>query len=163
MRPLEKNAGHVSAARQFFTSEPRILIKLIDQACGLRKPADGPTIGEMVLAVAVRRACAPAAKCHWAAFLELSVPQVSCLPAAAFTGQVTEEQLENVQIEIARAARFLRLPTALFRDEGGGRTQTAQSTLDQDLHGSEIGRAAHFCVTRRVALPDLKPMAATCS
>src|ERR1700686_2849191 len=63
------------------------LIKLIDQACGLRKPADGPTMGEMVLAVAVQRACAPAAKCHLAAFLESSVPRVSCLSATAFTGQ----------------------------------------------------------------------------
>lgn len=87
------------------------LIKLIDQACGLRKPADGPTMGEMVLAVAVQRACAPAAKCHLAAFLESSVPRISCLPAAAFTGQafhrlaaqVTDKQLENAQIEIARA------------------------------------------------------------
>jgi hypothetical protein len=88
------------------------LIKLIDQACGLRKPADGPTVGEMVLAVAVQRACAPAAKCHLADFLQSSVPRVSCLPATAFTGQafhrlaaqVTEAQLENAQIEIARAA-----------------------------------------------------------
>jgi hypothetical protein len=38
------------------------LIRLIDQACGLRRSSEGPTIGEMVLAVAVQRACAPAAK-----------------------------------------------------------------------------------------------------
>ena len=63
------------------------LIKLIDEACDLRVPADGPTVGEMVLAVAVQRACAPAAKCHLAAFLESCLPRVSCLPAAAFTGQ----------------------------------------------------------------------------
>ena len=95
-----------------WVAEQLDLIKLIDQACGLRKPADGPTIGEMVLAVAVQRACAPAAKCHLAAFMESVVPRVSCLPAAAFTGQafhrlaaqVTDEQLENAQIEIARAA-----------------------------------------------------------
>jgi hypothetical protein len=95
-----------------WVAEQLDLIKLIDQACGLRKPADGPTVGEMVLAVALQRACAPSAKCHLAAFLESSVPRASCLPATAFTGQafhrlaaqVTEEQLENAQIEIARAA-----------------------------------------------------------
>jgi hypothetical protein len=86
-------------------------IKLVDQACGLTGPTDGPTIGEMVLAVAVQRACAPAGKCHLAAFLETCLPRVSCLPASAFTGQafhrlaaqVTDEQLEKAQIEIARA------------------------------------------------------------
>ena len=55
-----------------WVAEQLDLIKLIDQACGLRKPADGPTLGEMVLAVALQRACAPAAKCHLAAFLESS-------------------------------------------------------------------------------------------
>src|SRR6266568_844143 len=87
------------------------LIKLIDQACGLKAPAGGPTVGEMVLAVAVQRACGPAAKCHLAAFLETCLPRVSCLPASAFTGQAfhrlaaqaTDEQLEKAQIEIARA------------------------------------------------------------
>src|ERR1022692_1596104 len=80
----------------------------------------GPTMGEMVLAVAVQRACAPAAKCHLAAFLESCVPRVSCLPASAFTGQafhrlaaqVTDEHLEKAQIEIARAAvRHFELAT----------------------------------------------------
>jgi transposase len=88
------------------------LIKLIDQACGSTLPAAGPSVGEMVLAVAVQRACAPAAKCHLAAFLESCVPRVSCLPASAFTGQafhrlatqLTAEQLERAQIAIARAA-----------------------------------------------------------
>jgi len=53
-----------------WVAEQLDLIRLIDQACGLTGPADGPTVGEMVLAVAVQRACAPAAKCHLAAFLE---------------------------------------------------------------------------------------------
>jgi hypothetical protein len=105
-----RRVGDVGAL--VWVAEQLDLIRLIDQACGLRKSADGPTIGEMVLAVAVQRACAPAAKCHLAAFLESSVPRVSCLPAAAFSGQafhrlaaqVTDEQLEKAQIEIARAA-----------------------------------------------------------
>jgi len=87
------------------------LIKRIDEACGVPAPTGGPTIGEMVLAVAVQRACAPAAKCHLAAFLEACGPRLSCLPASAFTGQafhrlagqVTAERLESAQIAIARA------------------------------------------------------------
>ena len=105
-----RRVGDVGAL--VWIAEQLDLIKLIDQACGLRRPADGPTIGEMALAVAVQRACAPAGKTHLPAFLESCVARVSCLPAAAFTGQefhrlagqVTEEQLENAQIGIARAA-----------------------------------------------------------
>jgi hypothetical protein len=105
-----RRVGDVGAL--VWIAEQLDLIRLIDQACDLRRTPDGPTIGEMVLAVAVQRACAPAAKCHLAAFLESCVPRVSCLPAAAFSGQafhrlaaqVTDAQLENAQIEIARAA-----------------------------------------------------------
>ena len=70
-----------------WVAEQLDLIKLIDQACGLKGSVNGPTIGEMVLAVAVQRACAPAGKTHLEAFLESCVARVSCLPAAAFTGQ----------------------------------------------------------------------------
>jgi hypothetical protein len=95
-----------------WVAEQLDLIGLIDRACGQKGPEDGPTIGEMVVAVAVQRACAPGAKCHLAAFLESCLPRVSCLPAEAFTGQafhrlaadVTDEQLEKAQIGIARAA-----------------------------------------------------------
>lgn len=88
------------------------LVRLIDQECTVGSPMDGPTMGEMVLAVAVQRACAPSAKRHLATFLESCLPRVSCLPTAAFTGQefhrcaaqVSDEQLERIQIEIARAA-----------------------------------------------------------
>jgi hypothetical protein len=65
-----------------WVAEQLDLIKLIDQSCGLKAPRGGPSVGEMVLAVAVQRACEPAGKCHLAAFLESCVPRVSCLPAA---------------------------------------------------------------------------------
>ena len=95
-----------------WVAEQLDLIGLIDRAGGRTGPEDGPTIGEMVVAVAVQRACAPGAKRHLAAFLESCLPKVSCLPASAFTGQafhrlaaqVTEKQLEKAQLEIARAA-----------------------------------------------------------
>ena len=104
-----RRVGDVGAL--LWVAEQLDLIKLIDQACGLTAPRGGPSVGEMVLAVAVQRACAPAAKCHLAAFLESCVPRVSCLPPSTFTGQafhrlaaqVTDEQLEKAQIEIARS------------------------------------------------------------
>ena len=104
-----RRVGDVGAL--LWVAEQLDVIKLIDQACGLTAPRGGPSVGEMVLAVAVQRACAPAAKCHLAAFLESCVPRVSCLPPSTFTGQafhrlaaqVTDEHLEKAQIEIARS------------------------------------------------------------
>lgn len=104
-----RRVGDVGAL--VWVAEQLDVIKLIDQACGVKRSTDGPTMGEMVLAVAVQRACGPAAKCHLAAFLESCVPRVSCLPGTKFTGQAfhrlaaqaTDEQLEKAQIEIARA------------------------------------------------------------
>jgi len=123
------------------------LIKLIDQACGVTASANGPTIGEMVLAVAVQRACAPAGKCHLAAFLESCVPRVSCLPASAFTGQayhrlaaqVTDEQLEKAQIEIARAVvrRFELSTNVLAFDTTNFDTHIATTTP------GELARRGH--------------------
>jgi hypothetical protein len=105
-----RRVGDVGAL--IWAAEQLDLINLIDQACGDAAPAEGPTVGEMTLAVAVQRACAPSAKRHLPVFLESCVPRVSCLPAAAFTGQafhrlagrVAAGQLENAQIAIARAA-----------------------------------------------------------
>jgi transposase len=130
-----------------WVAEQLDLIKLIDQACGLPGPTNGPTVGEMVLAVAVQRACAPAAKCHLAAFLETCLPRVSCLPASAFTGQayhrlaaqVTEEQLEQAQIEIARAAaqRFELSTDVLAFDTTNFDTHIATTTP------GELARRGH--------------------
>jgi len=131
-----RRVGDVGAL--IWVAEQLDLIKLIDQACGLGEPTDGPTIGEMVLAVAVQRACAPGAKRHVPAFLESCLPRVSCLPAAAFDGQafhrlaaqVADEQLEKAQIEIARAAvrRFELSTDVLAFDTANFDTHIATST-----------------------------------
>ena len=131
-----RRVGDVGAL--VWIAEQLDLIKLIDQACGLTGPTEGPTIGEMVLAVAVQRACAPAAKCHLAAFLESCLPRVSCLPDSAFTGQafhrlasqVTDEQLESAQIDIARAAthRFELSTDVLAFDTTNFDTHSATTT-----------------------------------
>src|SRR5437899_1379587 len=140
-----RRVGDVGAL--VWVAEQLDLIKLIDQACGLTGPTHGPTIGEMVLAVAVQRACVPAAKCHLAAFLETCLPRVSCLPDAAFTGQafhrlaaqVNDEQLEKAQIEIARAAtrRFELSTDVLAFDTTNFDTHIATTTP------GELARRGH--------------------
>ena len=88
------------------------LITHIDRACGNLGAKNGPTVGEMVVAVAIQRACAPGPKRDLADFLDASVPRLSCLPSSAFTGQayhrltqqVSDEQLEQAQMAIAKAA-----------------------------------------------------------
>lgn len=136
-----------------WVAEQLDLIGLIDRACGQNGPEDGPTIGEMVVAVAVQRACAPGAKRHLAAFLESCLPRVSCLPASAFTGQafhrlagqVTEEQLEQAQIEIARAAveRFELSVSVLAFDTTNFDTHIATTTA------GELARRGHAKSKRR--------------
>jgi transposase len=130
-----------------WVAEQLDLIGLIDRACGQEGPGDGPTIGEMVVAVAVQRACAPAAKRHLAAFLDSCLPRISCLPGSAFTGQafhrfaaqVSEEQLEKAQIEIARAAveRFDLSTSVLAFDTTNFDTHIATTTP------GELARRGH--------------------
>lgn len=89
----------------------------------------------------IQRACAPGPKCELAEFLEASVARVSCLPAAAFSGQafhcvaqqVTDEQLEQVQVAIAKAAvaRFELSTDVLAFDTTNFDTHIATLTAGQ--------------------------------
>lgn len=95
-----------------WVAEQLDVVGVINRACGWSGGPKSVSLGEMLLAVAVQRACAPAAKSHLGAFLSESIPRVSCLPGDAFTGQefhrlamtVDEGQLENAQLELAQAA-----------------------------------------------------------
>lgn len=95
-----------------WVAEQLDLIAHIDRACGGVGAKGGPSIGELAVAVAIQRACSPGPKRDLAEFLDGSVPRLSCLPAAAFSGQafhrvaqqVGDAQLEKAQIEIAKAA-----------------------------------------------------------
>lgn len=146
-----KRVGDVGAL--VWVAEQLDLVRLIDKACALSAPAEGPTIGEMVLAVAVQRACAPSAKRHLAAFLESCLPRASCLPASAFTGQafhrwaaqVGDEQLEKAQIEIARAVvrRFELSTDVLAFDTTNFDTHIATTTA------GELARRGHAKSKRR--------------
>ena len=87
------------------------LVGHIDRACGGVGAKNGPSVGELVVAVAIQRACTPGPKCRLGDFLDASLPRLSCLPGSAFTGQtfhrvaqeVTDSQLEEAQTEIAKA------------------------------------------------------------
>jgi len=130
-----------------WTAEQLDLVGLIDRACESKRPAEGPSLGEMVVAVAMQRACLPAAKCHLAGFLESCLPRVSCLPPSAFSGQAfhrlagqaSEEQLEKAQIEIARAAvqRFQLAADVLAFDTTNFDTHIATTTA------GELARRGH--------------------
>ena len=95
-----------------WVAEQLDLITHIDRACGNLGAQDGPSVGELAVAVAIQRACSPGPKRDLAEFLEGSVPRLSCLPSAAFSGQtyhrvaqqVSEEQLEQAQVAIAKTA-----------------------------------------------------------
>jgi len=95
-----------------WVAEQLDLVGHIDRACGALGAKGGPSVGELAVAVAIQRACAPGPKRDLGAFLDASLPRVSCLPGSAFSGQafhrvaqqVTAGQLEQAQVAIAQAA-----------------------------------------------------------
>ena len=130
-----------------WVAEQLDLVTLIDTASGGAGSKDGPSVGEMVVAVALQRGCAAGSKRRLVDFLESSVARVSCLPARAFTGQafhrlasgVTDAQLERAQIAIARAAtaRFDLSTDVLALDTTNFDTHIATTTA------GELARRGH--------------------
>jgi transposase len=131
-----KRVGDIGAL--LWAAEQLDVVRVINQVCHDVCPAGEVGLGEMVLAVAVQRACAPGPKRDLAEFLEGALPRVSCLPAAKFTGQafhrlasrVGAEQLEQVQIALARAAvqRFELSTSVLAYDTTNFDTYIATTT-----------------------------------
>ncbi len=121
-----------------WVAEQLDIVTLIDQVCGKVGAKNGPSIGELTLAVAIQRACSPGSKRDLAEFLEGSVPRVSCLPSKAFSGQafhrvakeVSDRQLEQVQVAIAKAvvARFDLSANVLAFDTTNFDTHIATTT-----------------------------------
>jgi transposase len=95
-----------------WVAEQLDLVAHIDRACGSVGAKGGPSVGELAVAVAIQRACAPGPKRDLGGFLDASLPRVSCLPGSAFTGQafhrvaqqVSEHDLEQAQLAISKAA-----------------------------------------------------------
>jgi len=123
-----------------WVAEELNVVRLIDEVCGGRDQGlkKGPSVGELVLAVAVQRACAPGSKRALADFLGSSVARLSCLPVPSFTGQafhraaadITEEQIQRAQIAIAQAAveRFQLSTDVLAFDSTNFDTYIATTT-----------------------------------
>ena len=130
-----------------WVAEQLDLVGHIDRACVGHEVKDGPSVGEMVLAVALQRVCEPGPKRDLSEFLEGSVPRASCLPASRFTGQafhriaqrVTEAELESAQVALAKAAvgRFKLSADVLAFDTTNFDTHIATTTA------GELARRGH--------------------
>src|ERR1700675_1310101 len=123
------------------------LVAHIDRACGGVGAKGGPSVGELAVAVAIQRACAPGPKRELGEFLDASLPRLSCLPGSAFSGQafhrvaqqVTEHQLEQAQVAVAKAAvaRFELSADVLAFD-----TTNFDTHIDTQTPG-ELARRGH--------------------
>jgi transposase len=136
-----------------WVAEQLDLIEHIDRACGDLGAKNGPSVGELALAVAIQRACLPGPKRDLSDFLKGSVPLLSCLPCSAFSGQayhrvaqqVSDEQLEQAQTAIAKAAvsRFELSADVLAFDTTNFDTHIATVTP------GELARRGHAKSKRR--------------
>ena len=124
-----------------WVAEQLDIVTLIDKALGGIGAKKGPSIGELTVAVAIQRACSPGSKRDLVEFLDGSVARVSCLPSKAFSGQafyrvakeVSDRQLEQVQVAIAKAAvaRFGLSVNVLAFDTTNFDTHIATTTPGQ--------------------------------
>ena len=146
-----RRVGDVGALA--WVAEQLDVVGIVDRACGVATTAKSPSLGEMLVAVAIQRACAPGAKRDLAEFLDGSVARVSCLPGEAFSGQafhrlaarVTDEVLEKAQLGLARAAveRFELATEVLAFDTTNFDTYVATTTA------SELAQRGHAKSKRR--------------
>lgn len=130
-----------------WVAEQLDLVALIDRACGSLGAKKGPSVGELVVAVAIQRACSPGPKRDLGDFLDASVARVSCLPGSAFSGQafhrvaqqVSDLQMEQAQVAIAKAsvARFDLTTNVLAFDTTNFDTHIATQTP------GELARRGH--------------------
>jgi len=136
-----------------WVAEQLNVVRHLNEAVAAGAVRSGPSAGELILAVAVQRACAPGSKRALATFLAESVPRVSCLPAERFSGQafyrvaagLTAAQLEQAQIAIAReaVARFALSTDVLAFDSTNFDTHIATTTP------GELARRGHAKSKRR--------------
>jgi hypothetical protein len=131
-----RRVGDVGALA--WVAEQLDVVRHLNDALATSPGRSGPSAGELILAVAVQRACAPGSKRALSAFLAESVPRLSCLPAEQFSGQafyraaaaVTDAQLEQAQIALAReaVARFDLSTDVLAFDSTNFDTHIATTT-----------------------------------
>ena len=98
-----------------WVAEQLDLVGHIDRACVGHGAKNGPSVGEMVLGVALQRACDPGPKRDLAEFLYSSVPRVSCLPGSMFTGQAFRRIAQRLALPRGGSAHNqVRVPQGLF-------------------------------------------------
>ena len=146
-----RGVGDVGAL--IWVAEQLDLVAHLDRVCGSLGAKGGPSVGELAVAVAIQRACAPGPKRELGDFLDASVPRLSCLPGSAFTGQafhrvaqqVTEEQLAQAQVAISKAAvaRFALSTDVLAFDTTNFDTHIATRTP------GDLARRGHAKSKRR--------------
>lgn len=139
--------GIGDAGALIWVAEQLDLIGHIDAACGELGAKQGPSVGELAVAVAIQRACSPGPKRELGEFLDGNVPRLSCLPGSAFSGQafhrvaqqVSAQALERAQVAIARAAvtRFELSADVLAFDTTNFDTHIAT------LSAGELARRGH--------------------
>lgn len=153
-----RSVGDVGAL--VWVAEQLKLVEHINRACRATGAKNGPSVGEMVLAVAIQRVCAAGPKCKLPEFLTGCLAPVSCLPPKKFTGQafhdlakkVSTEELEQAQLAIARQAvsRFKLSTDVLAFDTTNFDTHIA-TTTDGEL--AQRGKAkSKRCDLRVVGL-----------
>jgi hypothetical protein len=131
-----------------WVAEQLDLVAQIDRACGKLGAKNGPSVGELAVAVAIQRACAPGPKRDLGDFLDASVPRLSCLPGSAFSGQAfhrVAQQVTDRQIEQAKTAvaRFELSTDVLAFDTTNFDTHIATATA------GELARRGHAKSKRR--------------
>ena len=111
------------------------------------REGSGPSLGEMILAVAVQRVCAPGPKRDLPGFLDECLPRFAVRPSGEFTGQmfhrvtrqVSEGVYERAQLTIAqRACELYRLKTDVLAYDS-----TNFDTFIATTTESELAKRAH--------------------
>lgn len=105
-----RSLGDVGAL--LWIAEQLDVIGTIDKACGSRVGGCTPSVGEMVLAVALQRTCRPGSKRELGDFLAQCLPKASCLKPAVFNDvsfhrtakRISKEQIDAAQIVLAETA-----------------------------------------------------------
>src|SRR5260370_25750933 len=80
-----RGVGDVGAL--VWVAEQLDLVAHIDRACGGLGAKGGPSVGELAVAVAMQRACAPGPKRDLGEILDASLPRLSCFPGSTVTRQ----------------------------------------------------------------------------
>ena len=141
----QRAVGSVGAL--VWVAEKLEVVKRLNEGCGDVGAQGGPTVGEMVLAVALQRVCEPGSKSELSAFLEQSLARPSCLAPSKYTVQafhrlaslVELDALDRAQLGIAKAAvaQFKLSADVLAFDSTNFDTHIATTTH------SELARRGH--------------------